>query len=70
AQLGTQAIGVLATVAFAGIATFVILKLVGVVTALRATPEEEELGLDLSLHGEDAYPDIMSGSLTGRSYGM
>lgn len=68
AQLGTQAIGVLATVAFAGTATFVILKLVAVVTSLRATPEEEELGLDLSLHGEDAYPDIMSGSILNGVY--
>jgi Amt family ammonium transporter len=68
AQLGTQAIGVLATVAFAGAATFVILKLVSVVTALRATPEEEEMGLDLSLHGEDAYPDIMSGSILNSVY--
>jgi Amt family ammonium transporter len=68
AQLGTQVIGVLATVAFAAIGTFIILKLVGVVTALRATPEEEELGLDLSLHGEDAYPDIMSGTIFRGDY--
>ncbi|MFZ5652053.1 MAG: ammonium transporter [Bacillota bacterium] len=63
AQLGIQAVSVLATVAFAGAATFVILKLVGLVTTLRATPEEEEVGLDLSLHGEDAYPDIVAGSI-------
>ncbi|MFZ5648977.1 MAG: ammonium transporter [Bacillota bacterium] len=65
-QLGIQAVGVLATVAFAGIATFVILKIVGVVTSLRVTPEEEEIGLDLSLHGEDAYPDIVAGSIFRR----
>jgi len=66
AQLGIQAVGVLATVAFAAIATLVILKIVGLVTKLRVSADEEELGLDLSLHGEDAYPDIMSGgSLMG-----
>ncbi|MFZ5642585.1 MAG: ammonium transporter [Bacillota bacterium] len=69
AQMGTQVIGVLATVAFAGIATFIILKLISVVTSLRVTPEEEDIGLDITLHGEDAYPDITSGSLAGRSAG-
>jgi len=66
AQLGIQAVGVLATVAFASIATLVILKAVGLVTKLRVTSEEEDLGLDLSLHGEDAYPDMVGGSILGR----
>jgi len=65
AQLGIQAVGVVATIAFAAVGTLVVLKLVGVVTKLRATENEEELGLDLALHGEDAYPDIISGSLIG-----
>jgi Amt family ammonium transporter len=63
AQVGIQAIGIVATVALASVATFVILKVVGIFTKLRATVEEEETGLDLSLHGEEAYPDF-----TGSGY--
>ncbi len=66
AQLGIQAAGVLATIAFAAVSTLVILKAVGLVTRLRATEEEEEIGLDLTIHGEDAYPDIVAGSLLHR----
>ncbi|MFZ5597628.1 MAG: ammonium transporter [Bacillota bacterium] len=68
AQLGTQAIGVLATIAFAGVATLVILKVIALFTSLRVSPEEEDIGLDLSLHGEDAYPDIVVGSLLSRQF--
>lgn len=68
AQLGHQVVGVLATIAFAAIGTLVILKVVGLFTRLRATDEEQELGLDLSVHGEDAYPDIVVGSIFQREY--
>lgn len=58
AQLGNQAIAVVFTAAFAGGATFVILKLVGLVTSgLRVDDDAEELGLDVSQHGEEAYND-------------
>lgn len=59
AQLGIQAIGVIVTIVLAAVATFVILKVVGLFTKLRATAEEEEVGLDLSMHGEEAYPDFI-----------
>jgi len=68
AQLGIQAAGVAATIAFAAVATLIILKAVGLVTRLRATEEEEELGLDLTIHGEDAYPDIVAGSVLQRGF--
>lgn len=55
AQLGPQAVGVVATWVFAALATFVILKVVGLFTPLRAADEEETLGLDLTQHGEEAY---------------
>lgn len=54
-QLGIQAIGVLGALAYSAIATVVILKLIGLVTPLRATAREEGLGLDVSQHGEEAY---------------
>ena len=38
-----------------GVMTFVILKVVGLVIPLRATAAEENEGLDVSQHGEDAY---------------
>ena len=47
------AIAVVAGFAFFG--SFLLLKFVGVMTPLRVTPEEEEAGLDISEHGEDAY---------------
>ena len=54
-QVVTQLIGVAVTVAWSGVMTFVILKLVGFVTPLRVTPEAEQIGLDISLHGESIH---------------
>lgn len=55
AQLGVQAIGIVATATWCGVATFAILKLVGAVTPLRVTADEENEGLDLVLHEERGY---------------
>jgi Amt family ammonium transporter len=41
--------------AWSALASFAILKLVGATVGLRVTPEQEDTGLDLSEHGEDAY---------------
>jgi Amt family ammonium transporter len=57
AQLLNQLKGVLATVVFAAVGTFIILKLVGAVIGLRVTQDEEDQGLDLAQHGEKAYND-------------
>jgi Amt family ammonium transporter len=46
---------VAATVTLAGVATFIILKLVDATVGLRVDQEDESLGLDLSQHGERAY---------------
>jgi len=54
-QLGVQAIAVLATLIYSAVATFVILKVLALVTSLRADPREEGLGLDFTQHGEEAY---------------
>jgi Amt family ammonium transporter len=54
-QLLTQAIGVGATMLFAGVLTAVILKLVGAVTPLRVAVSAELGGVDLSEHGETAH---------------
>jgi ammonium transporter, Amt family len=55
AQLGTQALGALSAMLYAGLMTFVILKALGVVMALRAAPRTEGVGMDVSQHGEEAY---------------
>ena len=56
-QFINQLQGVLFTMVFAGLATFVILKFVNGLFGLRVTEEDETLGLDLSQHGESAYND-------------
>lgn len=55
AQLVTQAIGVASSVVYSAIGTFVILKLLQLITALRAVPRSEGLGMDVTQHGEEAY---------------
>ena len=54
-QVLIQAIGVGATWIFAGLGTFIILKIVDSVVGLRVSQEEEVLGLDLTQHSERAY---------------
>jgi Amt family ammonium transporter len=55
AQMIPQIVGVLATVAYAAVGTFVILKVVDAVIGLRVKEHAEEEGLDISQHGELAY---------------
>ena len=40
---------------YSGLVSFVLLKGLSLVTSLRATDEDESSGLDISLHGEEAY---------------
>jgi Amt family ammonium transporter len=54
-QLATQALGAATSLVYAGIATFVLLKLIGLVVPLRAVERNEGLGMDVSQHGEEAY---------------
>jgi Amt family ammonium transporter len=61
AQLGVQALAVLAAIVYSGGMTFVLLKLISLVLPLRASAEDESTGLDLSLHGEEAYMNEGSG---------
>ena len=51
-QLWLQFIGVAFTIVYTGVLTYIILKIVNLITPLRATPEEETQGLDLNQHGE------------------
>jgi ammonium transporter, Amt family len=51
----TQLIGIVAAGAYSGVATFAILRVISLVTPLRRAAREEGMGLDVVLHGEDAY---------------
>jgi Amt family ammonium transporter len=55
AQLATQALGVASSIVYSAVGTFVILKLLALVAALRAAPRAEGLGMDVTQHGEEAY---------------
>ena len=54
-QLVTQAIAVAAAIAYSGVMTFVLLKVVALVFPLRASQDDEQVGIDLAAHGEEAY---------------
>jgi len=50
-----QLMAVVVVAVFSFVGSFLMLKLIGLFTKLRVTPEEEEKGLDRSIHGEKAY---------------
>ncbi|MBF7692777.1 ammonium transporter [Acinetobacter pollinis] len=51
-QVWVQSQGVLATIAYSAICTFIILKIIDVVIGIRVPHDDERMGLDLSQHGE------------------
>jgi Amt family ammonium transporter len=54
-QLGVQFVSVLATIVFAFVMTLIILKVVDWVAGIRVSDEEEERGMDISMHDETGY---------------
>src|SRR5262245_12658959 len=54
-QLVTQAIAIAAAIVYSGVLTFVLLKLVSFAFPLRASQGDEQVGIDLTAHGEEAY---------------
>jgi Amt family ammonium transporter len=54
-QLLVQLVAVAATLAYSAAGTFVLVKLLSLVSALRPSVREEGMGLDFSEHGEEAY---------------
>jgi Amt family ammonium transporter len=54
-QVITQIVAVGATIAYAVVGTFVIVKVVNAILGLRVSSAHEEAGLDLAVHGEAAY---------------
>ncbi len=54
-QLGIQALGVVATLAYSFIATLIILKVLDLILGLRVSERDEAIGLDVASHGERAF---------------
>lgn len=55
-QIWVQIIGIVSTLIYTVVISYVLLKLTGLLThGLRVTREEEQAGLDISLHEEDGY---------------
>lgn len=54
-QVQVQVIGIVATIVYTAVMTFIIVKLVDVVTGMRVSEEEEATGLDIILHDERGY---------------
>ncbi len=54
-QVVTQATGVILTIIWSGVVSFVAFKLVDMAMGLRVSEEEEREGLDTASHGERAY---------------
>jgi len=55
AQLLTQLVSVLATMVFAFVMTLIILKVVDLLVGLRVSDEQEQRGMDITLHDETGY---------------
>ncbi len=54
-QLQIQFTGVVATAVYTAVATYIILKVVDMITGLRVSAEEEQQGLDIISHEEKGY---------------
>ena len=49
---------------FAAVGTFVILKILGQFMELRVSSSSEDKGLDIDLHGEEAYGEDFAGGFS------
>ncbi len=54
-QVWVQAQGVITTLIWSGVVSFIAFKLIDIVIGLRVKEDEEREGLDISSHGESAY---------------
>ena len=55
AQVGIQAAAVLTAIVYSGVVSFILLKLISLFIPLRASAADEATGLDVTMHGEEAY---------------
>jgi Amt family ammonium transporter len=62
APFGIQLVGTLSVGVFAFVFSFIVFGIIKAVMGVRVSAEEEAEGLDLSEHGQDAYPDFANSS--------
>jgi len=65
-QVMIQATAVLTAIVYSGTVSFILLKLIGLVIPLRASVTDENTGLDITQHGEEAY--LHTGGATERMH--
>lgn len=56
--LKAHLISTCATALYAAVVTFIILKVMSLIMNIRTTPNQEAEGLDVTLHGEEAYSGL------------
>ena len=54
-QVGIQALAVGTAIVYSGVMSFILLKVIGLFIPLRASQSDEATGLDVTMHGEEAY---------------
>ena len=54
-QLWLQGVGVVATLVYSGLLTYILIKVVDATIGIRVTADEERAGLDISLHDERGF---------------
>ena len=59
ASLGPQLVGAAAIIAWAFALSFIVFKAIDLTAGLRVSREEEATGLDISEHGNYAYPEFV-----------
>lgn len=57
-QIGRQALSIVISIAVAVVGTFIAIGIVRLFTQLRVDKRDEAIGLDMSEHGENAYPSF------------
>jgi ammonium transporter, Amt family len=57
-QVGIQTVAVLTAIVYSGAVSFILLKLISLFIPLRASAADEATGLDVTMHGEEAYLHI------------
>ncbi|GAB4553742.1 MAG: ammonium transporter [Anaerolineae bacterium] len=62
AQLGVQAVGIVAVFGFVVVSSAVMFAFIKATVGLRASAEAEEIGLDIYEHGTINYPEFVMGS--------
>jgi Amt family ammonium transporter len=57
-RLGVQAFGAIIIIAGSFVVAYLVFRVIDVTIGLRATDEEQEMGLDFTEHSTNAYPDF------------